>query len=148
VRCDLRLQPELPALEVDPGRLEQVLINLIQNAVEASPHGSVVEIDLWTATADTPQARRAGGDSLVIGVRDHGVGIPEEERDKIFEPFFTSKAHGTGLGLYISHHIVESHGGRIVVESRPGEGSCFLLCLPLGRILMGGASETADLARR
>ena len=148
VRCVRRAQPQLPEVALDGGRIEQVLINLIQNAVEASPRGGVVEIDLWTATADVPQVRRGDGDSLVISVRDHGVGIPEEERDKIFEPFFTSKAHGTGLGLYISHHIVECHGGRIVVESRPGEGSCFLLCLPLGRILMGGASETADLARR
>ncbi len=148
VRCDLRLQPELPALEVDPGRLEQVLINLIQNGVEASPPGGAVEIELRLGSGQQPHLRRGPGDSLVFSVRDRGDGISDEDRDKIFEPFFTTKAKGTGLGLYVCHHIVESHGGQIVVESRPGHGSCFYLCLPLGRILRGGASETADLARR
>jgi PAS domain S-box-containing protein len=148
VHCSKRLQRDLPLLAVDPGRIEQVLINLIQNAVEASPPGGSVDIELRLGTAQQPQLRRGQGDSLVLSVRDRGAGIGAEERERIFEPFYTTKAKGTGLGLYVCHHIVESHGGQIVVESRPGHGSCFYLCLPLGRILMGGPSETADLARR
>lgn len=141
-------QGSIPEIAIDPGRIEQVLINLIQNAVEASPENSVIEIELRVGSSQRPQIADARADSLIISVRDRGDGITDENREKIFEPFFTTKGQGTGLGLYISHHIVEAHGGQIVVESRPGRGSCFLFCLPLGRIRMGGPSETADLARR
>ncbi|HZL84928.1 MAG TPA: ATP-binding protein [Candidatus Krumholzibacteria bacterium] len=148
VRCQMSVQPGLPSVAIDPGRIEQVLINLIQNAVDASPPGGVVAIELRLGTSQQPHLRRTPGDSLVFSVHDQGGGISEADRERIFEPFFTTKSKGTGLGLYVCHHIVESHGGQIVVESRPGDGSCFYLCLPLGRILMGGPSETADLARR
>jgi signal transduction histidine kinase len=148
VECVRHAQPDLPEIALDAGRIEQVLINLIQNAVEASSAGGVVEIEQRIGSSQQPHLPSSKGDSLIISVRDHGEGMAEEEREKIFEPFYTTKAHGTGLGLYICHHIVEAHGGQIVVDSRPGQGSCFMLCLPLGRILMGGASETADLARR
>lgn len=142
------VQGSIPALAIDSGRIEQVLINVIQNAVEASPEDGVVEIEQRVGSRQQLHLTDARADSLIISVRDQGEGISEENRDKIFEPFFTTKGQGTGLGLYICHHIVEGHGGQIVVESRPGKGSCFSLCLPLGRIRMGGPSETADLARR
>ncbi|MFQ5599193.1 MAG: nitrogen regulation protein NR(II) [Candidatus Krumholzibacteriia bacterium] len=148
VECVRRVQPDLPRVGVDADRIEQVLINLIQNAIEASPRGESIEIEQRLGSSSEPLVESAEVDSLITSVRDHGEGIPQEDRDKIFEPFYTTKARGTGLGLYVCHHIVEGHGGQIVVDSRPGEGSCFLLCLPLGRILMGGPSETADLARR
>ena len=148
VRCQRRTVSDLPRVAVDADRIEQVLINLIQNGLEASPPGGVVEVELRLGSSQEPLDPRAEPDSLVVGVRDQGEGIAEENRDKIFEPFFTTKACGTGLGLYVCHHIVEGHGGAIVVDSQPGQGSRFLLCLPLGQILMGGPSETADLARR
>ena len=148
VRADHHAQGSIPEIAIDPGRIEQVLINVIQNAVEASPENGVVEIEQRVGSSQQPHMPNARPDSLIISVRDHGPGIAEETREKIFEPFFTTKGQGTGLGLYICHHIVEGHGGQIVVESRPGKGSCFLICLPLGRIRMGGPSETADLARR
>ena len=148
VTWERQYDPDLPLVAVDADRVEQVLINLIQNAVDASPEGGVVEIEMRLGTAENPLVRSSECDSLVVGVRDHGVGIPEENRDKIFEPFFTTKASGTGLGLYVCHHIVEGHGGAIVVESASGKGTRFVVCLPLGRTWMGGPSETADLARR
>jgi PAS domain S-box-containing protein len=148
VRCLRRPADELPHVAVDADRIEQVLINLIQNAVEASPEGGTVEIELRLGSAQEPLDPAAEPDSVVIGVADQGEGISEENRDKIFEPFFTTKARGTGLGLYVCHHIIEGHGGSIVVDSSVGRGTRFLLCLPLGRIQMGGPSETADLARR
>ena len=148
VRCVRRVEPDLPRVAVDADRVEQVLINLIQNAVEASPEAASVEIEMRLGGAEEPLPAGGEPDSLVITVSDHGDGITEENRDKIFEPFFTTKARGTGLGLYVCHGIVEGHGGSIVVESVGGQGTRFVVHLPLGRILMGGASETADLARR
>lgn len=139
---------DLPPVAVDADRIEQVLINLIQNAVEASPTGGEVGIEMRLGSSQEPLHSNAAADSLVVVIRDEGEGIAEENRDKIFEPFFTTKAQGTGLGLYVCHHIIEGHGGSIVVESAPGQGTRFVLCLPLGRILMGGHSETADLAGR
>jgi PAS domain S-box-containing protein len=148
VRCVRHIEPDLPRVAVDADRIEQVLINLVQNAVEASPEGAAVEIEMRCGGSQGPLAAGVEPECLVIAVRDHGEGITEENRDKIFEPFFTTKARGTGLGLYVCHGIVEGHGGSIVVESAGGQGTRFVVQLPLGRILMGGASETADLARR
>src|SRR6185503_14585194 len=130
--------PDLPRVAVDADRVEQVLINLIQNAVEASPEGAPVEIEMRLGRAEEPLPPGGEPDSLVITVSDHGEGITEENRDKIFEPFFTTKARGTGLGLYVCHGIVEGHGGSIVVESVGGQGTRFVVHLPLVRILMGG----------
>jgi len=149
VHCERRIAPDLPPVPLDADRIEQVLINLIQNAVEASPAGSQVEIDVQLGNAETPfVASTATPDAALVRVRDRGEGIAAENLDKIFEPFFTTKARGTGLGLYVCHHIVEGHGGTIAVESAPGQGTCFVLCLPLGRIARGGRRETADLAGR
>jgi len=138
VRVERRFAADLPLVPVDADRIEQVLINLIQNAIEASAAGGVVEIDLRLGEGQDPMGAGAGPDSLVVAVRDHGEGIADEHRDKIFEPFFTTKARGTGLGLYVCHHIVEGHGGSIVVDSANGQGTRFVVCLPLVRMLMGG----------
>ncbi|MCB2225282.1 MAG: HAMP domain-containing histidine kinase [Desulfarculaceae bacterium] len=103
----------------DAGRLKQVLINLINNAVQASPQGGEVLVE----------ARR-DRDHVIVEVRDHGMGIPDGELEKIFFPFFTTKSGGTGLGLAIARKIVLAHGGHVQVESTPGEGSTFRLILP------------------
>ena len=151
VECRLQIADDLPPVAFDADRIEQVLINLVQNAVDASPRGATVEIDMRLGSSAEPLAAAPAAedlDSIVVAIRDHGEGIAEENRDKIFEPFFTTKSRGTGLGLYVCHHIVEGHGGTIAVESEIGQGTRFVLCLPLGRIRTGGCSETADSARR
>jgi PAS domain S-box-containing protein len=147
VQCAHHTAPDLPAIDLDADRIEQVLINFIQNAIDASPAGSTVTIEERLGSSLDPGGDSADVDSLIIDVRDQGSGISDEEKEKIFEPFYTTKSSGTGLGLYVCHHIVEGHGGQIVVESRQGEGSRFLLCLPMGRSLREGSSETADFAR-
>jgi signal transduction histidine kinase len=97
-----------------------VLVNLIDNAVAAGPPVRV-------------RVRAAGGRTLVIEVSDHGPGVPAEDRDKIFEPFFTSKTRGgTGLGLAIARRIVELHGGTIRVDAAPGGGALFRIEIPHG----------------
>ncbi|MBI3954342.1 MAG: GAF domain-containing protein [Chloroflexi bacterium] len=124
------LEARLPTEEVqvlaDPARIEQVLHNLLDNAARYSDPGSRIEV---TATVEDGQA--------LVSVRDHGDGIPAQELERVFEPFYRGdnsrrrKARGTGLGLTICRGIVESHGGRLSVESSPGKGSTFLLTLPL-----------------
>jgi signal transduction histidine kinase len=147
VQWDHQSAPGLPLIDLDADRIEQVLINFIQNAIDASPPGAVVTIEERLGSSLDPLGDSLDVDSLIIDVSDCGEGITEEDKEKIFEPFYTTKSSGTGLGLYVCHHIVEGHGGQIVVESRHGEGSHFLLCLPMGRSLREGSSETADITR-
>ncbi|MCF8032100.1 MAG: HAMP domain-containing histidine kinase [Desulfarculaceae bacterium] len=113
------LPPGGLSLAGDAGRLKQVLINLVNNAVDASGKGGEVVVE-----ADREK------DQVVIAVRDAGVGIPAAEREKIFFPFFTTKSGGTGLGLAIARKIVLAHHGDIQVESTPGQGTTFRLLLP------------------
>jgi len=115
----------LPDVEVDAGRMELVLYNLIENAVKYSPAGSEVRI-----------FSRRGEDGLVIGVRDHGVGIPPEDQERLFQPFSRLKediAGGVGLGLVVCKRLVEAHGGHIWVESAPGKGSTFFFRIPTNK---------------
>jgi PAS domain S-box-containing protein len=117
--------PDLPVVQGDAGRLEQVLNNLLSNAIKYSPDGGRIEI-----------SGRALPDEVVVTVADQGVGIPLEEQTRIFERFVrgTRERHqrtpGAGLGLFLVKAIVEAHGGRIWVESHPGEGAAFSFALP------------------
>lgn len=121
VSLRLSLDSDLPRLNADADRLEQVLINLINNAVDAMPGGGQLHI-----------AVRQRDQHIVLTVHDTGVGIADEDLKKVFDPFFsTKKGKGTGLGLSISHRIVRDHGGHLWVESQPGVGSTFSLSLPL-----------------
>lgn len=112
--------PEVPPLAVDPELMEQVFLNLLSNAAEASPAGVPV----------TVRIRECGGEAE-ISVIDRGGGIPEELRNTIFNPFVTTKKTGVGLGLAIVAKIVDEHGGRMTVESEVGKGSVFRVFLPI-----------------
>jgi two-component system NtrC family sensor kinase len=101
--------------------MQQVFINLLKNAAEASPHGASVRVKL---------ARGRAG-ALLASVADEGPGIDAETRQTLFEPFFTTKPKGTGLGLYVTHEIVKRHGGTLAVHSDPGRGATFTLEIPL-----------------
>ncbi|MGH7255877.1 MAG: PAS domain S-box protein, partial [Nitrospirales bacterium] len=128
VRLDKALQPDLPALLVDPHMIEQVLMNLILNAVQAMRDGGVLTI---RTTIREDECR--------ILVEDTGYGIPQQLLSRIFDPFFTTKGtgEGTGLGLSVSLGIVERHGGRILVDSEVDRGTVFTVCLPLSRDRIG-----------
>lgn len=122
---DIRLdvQGELPSLRLDASKMEQVLDNLIGNAVKFSPPGSPVEVRVSLA------------DRVMISVEDHGPGIPADLLGTLFEPFTRGRirgAKGAGLGLAIVKNIVAGHGGDIQVQSEPGRGATFQVCLPLG----------------
>ncbi len=114
VKPVLRVDPDLPAATVDKFQLRQALINLIVNAVDAMPAGGTLSV---SATAD--------GGYLEIAVADTGVGIAKEHWNKLFAPFFTTKASGTGLGLAIVSQVIENHKGSLRFESVPGQGTSF-----------------------
>ena len=118
---------------VDVAQMQQVMTNLLVNAIQAMPNGGQVLIDVDVQRATPPQEHEAAeGDFLAIVVRDRGTGIGDETRRHVFEPFFTTKdvGEGTGLGLSIAYGIVQEHGGWIDVASRVGEGSSFAVYLP------------------
>jgi len=115
------LRPESPALaEVDSDQIQQLLLNVILNALDALPHGGTIEIDLRPALAGF----------LEIYVRDTGPGIAPHILPKVFETFVSSKETGVGLGLPLSRRIAEDHGGTLTAYNLPDQGACFLLRLP------------------
>jgi signal transduction histidine kinase len=111
--------PSLPTVQGDATLLERVFFNLIQNAADASPADGVVTVKT-----------RALGSSLEVAVIDRGSGIRAEHREQIFNPFFTTKPSGVGLGLPIAAKIVDEHGGRMAVQSEQNQGSTFVVQLP------------------
>ena len=131
-----RLAARLPAAPLDPAQMQQALVNLVKNAMQAMTKGG-------TLTLQTG----AGADGVWVSVTDTGGGIPQEQINRIFEPFFTTKKRGTGLGLMIVQRIVRSHEGRIELESHVGRGTTFRIWLPLHERLprlLEEKIETAD----
>ena len=125
IELELALDATLPRTWADPFQLQQVVLNLVGNAEQALAD--------WAGTRRIVIRTRHDGEWLVVAVSDSGPGVPRDQRDRIFNPFYTTKpvGQGTGLGLSISDGIVREHGGRIRVESQPGEGATFLVELPV-----------------
>lgn len=128
IELDVRLHENLPRITGNAGQLQQVLTNLIINAMHASPADTVIKV----ITRHSPALGEFGG-AVEIVIIDQGTGIPKENIKKIFEPFFTTKqvGKGTGLGLSVSYGIIRDHGGEIKVDSVPGEGATFIVILPV-----------------
>ncbi len=124
VELQLDVAARLPSVQVDEAQMRQALLNLIRNAAEA------VEEDGGEVTIRIRQVRREGSARVELSVSDTGPGIPEEARAKLFEPFFSTKQGGTGLGLALTHQIIHEHGGELRVESAAGEGATFIIDLP------------------
>ncbi|MEW5923811.1 MAG: ATP-binding protein [Candidatus Zixiibacteriota bacterium] len=122
IRIGYNIQENLPTIQSDRGQLQQVFLNIINNAFAAVDNGG--SIDITIADADNKR--------IAITVTDNGVGIPKEDLEHIFEPFYSTKGEfGTGLGLSITQDIVQKLGGEIVVESEPGKGTDFKIILPI-----------------
>jgi two-component system cell cycle sensor histidine kinase/response regulator CckA len=132
-RLRLELHPSLPAVHADPAQLRQVIMNLVINASKALVDGR----------GDITIQTRAADDRVQIEVADTGCGMDEATRSRIFEPFFTTRSSGRGLGLASVLGIVRSHGGSIDVESAPGEGTRFLISLPMSQPA-GDEGDSAD----
>jgi two-component system NtrC family sensor kinase len=118
------LAADLPTITADPGQLRQVLVNLVANAVHAMPDGGRVTIATRPPEDD---------DRIHLVVEDTGVGMTDEVTRNAFLPFFTTREHGTGLGLSVVHGIIDSLGGTIRLESRVGHGSRFEIAIPAAR---------------
>ena len=144
VELHLDLPSNLPAIQCDPGQIEQVLLALIMNAIDAMPRGG----NLWVSTRMGDES-----DELAIEVRDDGSGIPPEILPNIFEPFLTTKETGksVGLGLAVSQNIIEGHRGRVDVHSEVGKGTTFTVTLPVeggGVPLVASGVEAGKLKSR
>jgi len=120
VTVTLKLARNLAGAQIDAAQMQQVLVNLVKNAVQAMTTGG----SLTLQTGET-------SDGIWVSVADTGGGIPEEQINRIFEPFYTTKKKGTGLGLMIVQRIVRAHNGRIELESHEGQGTTFRIWLPL-----------------
>jgi PAS domain S-box-containing protein len=120
VKVSFKVSETLQTVTVDPAVMRRVFSNLIMNTIQAMPNGGELTIDLSRTE-----------EHLLVSFRDRGVGIPEENLGKLFNPFFTTKSKGQGLGLPVCKKLVEAQNGRITVESKPGEGSTFTVKLPL-----------------
>jgi signal transduction histidine kinase len=118
IDLDARLDAALPEILFDRDKIKQVFLNIINNAIDAMPRGGTLTI----ATAAKPSA-------VLISIADTGGGLAPESREKVFQPFFTTKQNGTGLGLTLARNIVEAHGGTIWLENR-GEGAMFCIEIP------------------
>ncbi|MGD0878652.1 MAG: ATP-binding protein [Anaerolineales bacterium] len=129
IKVKLELPAELPRVFVDPPQIEQVLGNLVVNACQAMKDGGDLAISAHQITPDTEQDQQQ--QMLKIEVKDAGTGISSENKQKLFEPLFTTKAGGIGLGLAVSKKLAEANGGRIEVKSQVGKGSTFTLYLPV-----------------
>ena len=115
----VELAQKLPEAPLDAGQLQQVLVNLIKNAMQAMTRGGTLKLQTGQGT-----------EGVWVSVTDTGGGIPEEQINRIFEPFYTTKKKGTGLGLMIVQRIVRAHEGKIEIESRVGQGTTFRIWLP------------------
>jgi two-component system NtrC family sensor kinase len=143
VATDVELDETLPELPCDASQMQQVVLNLVMNAAEATrPHGA--------GRVRVATRRGADADSVVLEVTDDGEGIPKAALDRIFDPFFTTKddGKGVGLGLAVVYGIVESHGGRIDVRAREGRGTTFEVTLPLEAEVKTEADEAVGSAVR
>jgi len=134
VKCDLEFSENIRSVEVDEGQISQVINNLIINATDAMPGGGGIEVKAKNTTvledSDLPLEE---GKYVEITISDKGIGIPEENLQKIFDPYFTTKTSGNGLGLASTYSIIKRHDGHISVESVVGKGTKFTIYLPVAQ---------------
>jgi len=129
LRINYNIPDDLPSIESDRGQLQQVFLNIINNAIAAVPDGGFIDMSVT----------RPSDNIFEVVIKDNGAGISRENLDHIFEPFFSTKGEfGTGLGLSITHDIIERLGGKITVESEFGKGTEFTITLPQKRVEIGG----------
>jgi two-component system cell cycle sensor histidine kinase/response regulator CckA len=130
LRADIDISPDLWKAEVDAGQIEQVVNALIINAREAMPHGGTVRLSARNVELLEPSAFLRPGRYVKVTISDRGSGVPDDLATKIFDPYFTTKPMGSGLGLSISYSIVKKHGGMLHLESSSTEGATFAFFLP------------------
>jgi len=131
IKILINLPDDELAVQADPYALRQALGNLVRNALEAMPDGGELTVRVRPDNIESGGAAGVGARMIEICVQDTGPGIPPEDIDRIFIPFFSRKEGGTGLGLALVQKTILALGGRVWVENREGEGACFTIRLPL-----------------
>jgi PAS domain S-box-containing protein len=133
-RCEFSIAEDLWQVEIDSGQISQVIHNLVLNAQQSMPDGGVINIDVENTTVGedkkTSTLSEWSGRYVKLSIRDHGVGIPQENLSKIFDPYFTTKPSGSGLGLASAYSIIRNHDGYLAVESRAGDGTTIYTYIP------------------
>jgi PAS domain S-box-containing protein len=151
VLCEFNLADDLWPVDIDPGQISQVINNLAQNADQAMPAGGVLRVhaENFELPTDSVSLGLRAGRWVRVAIQDQGIGIPEEYVKKIFDPYFTTKPKGSGLGLATAYSIIKNHHGIIAVDSQPGEGSTFTICLPASEneLLQVQTSEPVPMAQ-
>ncbi|MBV1869578.1 MAG: response regulator [Gammaproteobacteria bacterium] len=149
IACRIDQGAELWGAVVDPGQIDQVIQNILLNARQAMPEGGTINIlcENFIHSDNEQKALPIGpGNYLRIVISDEGIGIPPELIEKIFDPYFTTKQMGSGLGMATSQAIINKHGGFIGCTSKPGQGSAFTIYLPAERTLVAKkVTETTEL---
>ena len=152
IRCEMPLSEKSITIKADSSKLEQVVMNIFMNAVEAMPNGGRLTIRTGVIELDGARASSFGLDAAgayaLLSISDTGIGMDDATKEKIFEPFFTTKVRGTGtgLGLAIAYGIVKQHNGALEVASKPGKGATFNIYLPIsGEKLKNGVAEAPPL---
>ncbi len=131
VKCEYTIQEGLYNVEVDSGQISQVIQNIVINAKEAMSNSGRIDISCQNYSNNHSQIiSLPQGEYVKISIKDYGIGIPNNHLENIFDPYFSTKQQGSGLGLSLSYSIVTKHGGQIFVESKQGEGTVFTLYLP------------------
>jgi CheY-like chemotaxis protein len=148
VRCDISIPPGLWTAYADPGQMGRVFTNLFLNAKEAMPQGGAVRVSAANIIAESDDhSLLQPGRYVEVTIRDEGMGIPKDVLPKIFEPYFTTKVKGYGLGLSVVYATVTRHKGSIEVESEEGKGTTFRICLPVtDEQPSGPTAEEAELS--
>jgi len=147
IKCEFSMQDDLWPVEVDEGQIRQVISNLIVNAEEAMPEGGVVKVraeNITIGTKDTLLLKE--GKYIRVFIEDQGIGIPKELLGKIFDPYFTTKQKGSGLGLSTAYSIIHKHAGVITVESALGVGTTFCIYLPASKKIAARKASTHEEA--
>ncbi len=145
--CRFDIESELWPVDADEGQLSQVIHNIVLNADQAMPGGGVISVMARNRDlGDAPAARVPGSGWIEIVIQDAGCGIPEEVLPRIFEPYFTTKTTGSGLGLATSYAIVKNHGGMIEVSSVANKGSSFTIWLPAGKTIPASPARSLQPA--
>ncbi len=132
IKYDFKIEDDLRLVEIDSNQISQVLTNIVINSMQAMPNGGTVFIEAINVLVDSGDLidKLSTGEYVKVSIRDQGVGIPEENLDKVFDPFFSTKSFGNGLGLATCYSIIGKHNGHIAVDSEPGVGTIFTFYLP------------------
>ncbi|MFQ5718414.1 MAG: ATP-binding protein [Acidobacteriota bacterium] len=141
VRAEITIDPDLWVVDIDRGQMTQVFHNLFLNACEALGDGGTIRVR--GSNLDPCSQRSPAGRQVLIEVEDSGPGIAQEDLDRIFDPYFSTKDAGTGLGLATAHSVVRRHGGRLTAASRPGQGATFRVHLPASTGQIASSEEKA-----